>query len=51
MKATKTAAIASLVNVTSFLSRISINGINEDIKIVGMERSIENLVASTLEIL
>ncbi len=51
MKDTKIAAIASPVKVTSFLSIISINGINEDIKIVGMDSSIENLAASTLETL
>ena len=51
MKAAKTAAIASPVNTTSFLLRISFNGIKEDIKIVGIESSMENLAASTLEIL
>ena len=49
--ATKIATKAFIVTSKLPLLKISISGIVEDISMVGIERSIENLVASKREVL
>ena len=51
IKATDIATIAFIVSSKLPFSTISINGIDDDSNIVGIESSIENLAASTLEVL
>ena len=50
-KATDIATIAFIVNSKLPFLAISINGIDDDSNIVGIESNIENLAASILEVL
>ena len=51
IKATDIATIAFIVSSKLPFLAISINGIDDDSNIVGIESNIENLAASTLEVL